>query len=68
MLVDTQRDGRAHGGRPESGPQRGPWRPWSPDGPAPREGGAVAAAARYLRNFEVVLSASTLPPVWHVAQ
>jgi hypothetical protein len=32
-------------------------------------GGAVSQLApHYFRNFEVVLSASTFPPVWHVGQ
>ncbi len=30
--------------------------------------GSPAARRDHRRNFEVVLSASTLPPVWHVGQ
>ena len=34
----------------------------------PPASGIVPPAPRYLRNLLVVLSASTLPPVWHVGQ
>ena len=41
------------------------------DGARPRTTDGAAdgpPAAGYLRNLLVVLSASTLPPVWHVGQ